>query len=108
MARLDLGGRIMLAIGAGTVFAAACGQVEMSGSGSGGGSPMADGGDERADDAAGNGGVPADAGPKDAADDALDATSADGDGWACVPAGGSCTQEGECCGGSHCLGMQCI
>lgn len=111
MARLDLRGRIMLAIGAGTVFAAACGGAGTSGSGSGGGSSIADGGDERADDATSDEGAPADAGPEDAhdaADDALDAASADGDGQACVPIGGPCMKSSDCCPGDYCITGQCM
>jgi len=100
MARLDLGGRILLAIGAGTV-AAACGSgsdVHTSSSGSGGGASIADGGDEQASDAA-NEGSPADTGPEDAA---LDATSADGDGQACGVVGAPCTQASDCCPPATC------
>src|SRR5690242_2532575 len=111
MARLDLRGRILLAISAGTVFAAACGGTGTSGSGSGGDSSLADGGDERADDAASDQGAPADAGPEDAladaADDALDAMSADGDGQACVPAGGPCNNASDCCQPAACITMTC-
>src|SRR5262245_51145830 len=110
MARLDLRGRILLAIGAGTVFAAACGGAGTSGSASGGGSSPTDAGPEDAYDAASDEGDPEDAGPEDAhdaADDALDATSADGDGQACTPVGGPCTQAGNCCPGAYCITMQC-
>jgi hypothetical protein len=102
MARLDLGGRIMLAIGAGTVAAACGSEMHTASSGSGGGSTIADGGDEHAGDAA-NEGSPADAGPEDA----LDATSADGDGQACGVVGASCTQSSDCCPPAKCNGQTC-
>jgi hypothetical protein len=103
MARLDLGGRIMLAIGAGTV-AAACGSgLNTSSTGSGGGSSIADGGDEHVDDAASDEGAPADAGSPDA----LDATSADGDGQACTMAGDPCPPAGVCCPPATCNGVTC-
>jgi hypothetical protein len=109
MARRDLGGRIILAIGAGTVAAAACGggvQNASSGSGSGGagGHPsIADGGDERLADATSD-----EPSLEDAGSDALDATSPDGDGHACSPAGGVCTQKSDCCGAATCINGHCL
>jgi hypothetical protein len=107
MARLDLGGRIMLAIGAGTVLAAACGGgvgVSSSGTsigGSGGGSSTGDAGDEHASDD--EGGAPLEGGS-----DAMDATLADGDGAVCGEIGTSCAQSSDCCAPATCNGQHCF
>src|SRR6185369_1853539 len=93
VARLDLGGRILLAIGAGTVLAAACGsEISTTNSTSGSGGAGASGSSASGSSASGSGGSSiadgGDAGDDgalaDASDDAQDATAPDGDGQACV------------------------
>jgi hypothetical protein len=85
MARLDLRGRLLLAIGAGTVAAAACGSgaIQASSGGAGGGLSVVDGGE------AGR--------PFDEGGPGLDATQPDGDGQACGALGAPCTQLSDCC-----------
>jgi hypothetical protein len=77
MARLDLRGRILLAVSAGAALAAACGTGAIqasSGGAGGGGLSFTDGGEA-----------------------GLDITQPDGDGQACGAQGAPCTQQSDCC-----------
>jgi len=106
MARGHFGARILLAIGAGTVAAAACGSEEGS-SGKALDASLAEGGDD-APSADGAGDAVSEVAPGDAtARDAQDATSADGDGQACTPVPGACTVPGDCCPPATCIGSHC-
>jgi hypothetical protein len=122
MARLDLGGRIMLAMSAGTVLAASCGggaQTSMS-AGAGGGSSTAHSSGAKAASSTTGGGAPtagsvgasmSSSGAGGAApmpDGGEDATSPDGDGQACSTVGSPCTAETICCTPAVCIAQHCV